>query len=155
LNNQAQAATWEHESFMRRCLDLARRAAVSGDIWVGSLIVLKGQIIGEGTERVKAENDLAAHAEIEAIEAASRKLASQNLRGCSLYTTAEPCFMCSQLIRQTRISQVIFGRRVPDIGGVTSRFPILTDASFEKWSPPPVVVAGILVAECEQLLQKI
>jgi len=58
LNNQAQAATWEHESFMRRCLDLARRAAVSGDIWVGSLIVLKGQIIGEGTERVKAENDL-------------------------------------------------------------------------------------------------
>jgi tRNA(adenine34) deaminase len=140
---------------MRRCLDLARRAAVSDDTWVGSLIVLKGQIIAEGIERVKGKNDLTAHAEIEAVKEACAKLASSNLEGCTLYTTAEPCFMCSQLIRQTRISQVVFGRRVPHIGGVTSKFPVLTDATCDKWSPPPVVVAGILADECEQLLQKI
>jgi tRNA(adenine34) deaminase len=117
--------------------------------------VLKGQIIAEGIERVRAKHDLTAHAEIEAVKEACAKLASSNLEGCTLYTTAEPCFMCSQLIRQTRISQVVFGRRVPHIGGVTSKFPVLADATWDRWSPPPVVVAGILADECEQLLQKI
>ena len=144
-----------HETFMQRCLELARRAGVSGDTWVGSLIVFKGQIIEEGIERVKASHDLTAHAEIEAVKEACTKLASNNLEGCILYTTAEPCFMCSQIIRQTRISQVVFGRRVPDTGGVTSKFPILTDASYDKLAPPPMVVAGVLADECELLLRKI
>jgi tRNA(Arg) A34 adenosine deaminase TadA len=65
-----------------------RRAAASEPTWVGSLIVFKGQIIAEGIERVKAKNDLTSHREIEAVREACAKLASSNLEGCILYTTA-------------------------------------------------------------------
>jgi tRNA(adenine34) deaminase len=143
-----------HEQFMRRCIELAREAEKSKDTLVGSLVVLDGSIIGEGVEAVKAKTDLTAHAEIEAIKAACATLKTTNLTACVLYTTAEPCFMCSYAIRQARISRVVIGRPAPGIGGVTSKHPILTDLSIKNWTPPPEVIMGILQGECEELLRK-
>ena len=140
---------------MRRCLELGRLAAASGDTWVGSLIGHGTKIIAEDVERVKASGDITAHAEIDAVKAACKALNTNNQEGCVLYTTAEPCFLCSYLIRQARIRKVVIGRRVSGVGGVSSKFPILTDATIDKWSAPPAVVTGILAQECEQLIQKV
>jgi tRNA(adenine34) deaminase len=143
-----------YEYFMRTCIELARRAGTSHDTLVGSLVVCNGRIIGEGVEGVRAKADITAHAEIEAVKASCVALKSLLLEGCVLYTTAEPCFMCSYAIRQARISQVVIGRRSPDMGGVSSKFPILTDPAIENWWAPPEVVTGILQKECEELMRK-
>jgi tRNA(adenine34) deaminase len=141
----------DHETFMRRCIELAHQAAQSNDTLVGSLVVRDGRIIGEGVEAVKAKSDITAHAEIEAIKAACAALKTTSLSGCVLYSTAEPCFMCAYAIRQAKMSLVVFGRAAPGVGGVTSAHPILTDASIQNWNPPPDVVAGILEKECGDL----
>jgi tRNA(adenine34) deaminase len=149
-----QKARDQHEHFMRRCLELARRAETTKDTLVGSLIVFTDRVIAEGIEGVKAKGDITAHAEIEALKTACTALKSTSLEGCVLYTSAEPCFMCSYAIRQARISQVVIGRSAPGIGGVSSKFPILTDPTIENWFPPPNVVSGILRQDCEELLRK-
>lgn len=146
--------TAQHEQFMNRCIELARMAEKSHDSLVGSLVALDGRIIAEGVEGMKAKADVTAHAEIEAIKAAGSVLKTSNLRGCVLYSTAEPCFMCSYVIRQSRISQVVIGRPAPGIGGVSSKHPILIDPLIENWTSPPEVVTGILQRECEALLSK-
>ena len=136
--------------YMQRCIELAQRARQSGDTPVGSLIVRNDQVIGEGVEAVRARLDVTAHAEIEAIRQACRKVHSLDLTGSVLYTTAEPCWMCSYAIRQTHISQVVVGRTVASVGGFSSRHPILTDPEIECWPSPPSVTCGVLGRECEQ-----
>lgn len=144
----------QHEPFMRRCIELARHAETSQDTLVGALVVYNERIIAEGIEAVRAKSDLTAHAEIEALKSACTAMKSTNLQGCLLYTTAEPCFMCSYAIRQARINLVVIGRPTAGIGGVSSRHPILTDPMIENWPPPPDVVTGVLQKECEELLPK-
>ena len=137
--------------YMQRCIELAQRARQSADTLVGSLVVHNDQIIGEGVEAVRARLDVTAHAEIEAIRQACRNVHSLDLTGSVLYTTAEPCWMCSYAVRQTRISQVVIGRSVPSVGGFSSRHPILTDPDIEFWPSPPSVTCGVLGRECEKL----
>jgi tRNA(adenine34) deaminase len=103
---------------------------------------------------VKATGDLTAHAEIEAVRRACVVLQAIRLDGCTLYTTAEPCFMCSYAIRQARISQVVIGRPTPEVGGVSSRHAILTDPAIAVWSSPPTICAVVLRHECEELLNR-
>jgi len=137
--------------YMQRCIELAQRARQSTDTPVGSLIVRNNQIIGEGVEAVRTRLDVTAHAEIEAIRQACHNLHSLDLTGSVLYTTAEPCWMCSYAIRQTRITQVVVGATVPSVGGLSSRHPILIDPDIECWPSPPLVTCGVLGLECEKL----
>src|SRR5689334_12156476 len=102
-------------AFMRGAIRLARIALGRGDTPVGSLVVQKKRVVGEGIEAVRSGYDLTAHAELRAIQAACRALKLQDLQGCTLYTTAEPCFMCSFLIRSAHLSKVVIGRPVPYI----------------------------------------
>lgn len=134
--------------FMRLAIRLACLARERGDSPVGSLVIQDGRIVGEGIEAVKAERDLAAHAEIRAIQDACRRLNTLHLNGCTLFTTVEPCLMCSFVIRSARIPRVVIGRLVPHIGGFSSKYPILTDPAIPGWSPPPLVVTGLLEEEC-------
>ena len=136
---------------MRRCIDLARLARQRGDAPVGALIVRDGQVIAEAGERVDSALDIAGHAEVLAIRLACEVLGSLDLTGCSLYTSAEPCVMCGFAIRQTGIGRVVFGAPVPDVGGVTSRYPILLAPDVPGWPEPPIVVAGVLEDECAAL----
>ena len=137
--------------YMQRCIELAQMARQSGDTPVGSLIVRNDQIIGEGVEGVRARLDVTAHAEIEAIRQACRNVHSLDLTGSLLYTTAEPCWMCSYAIRQTRISQVVIGATVPSVGGFSSRHPILVDPEIGCWPSPPSVTCSVVGRECEKL----
>lgn len=139
-----------YEDFIRRCLELGELALRAGDAPVGSIIVLKGQIIVEAIEAVKAKNDPTAHAEIEAVREVCRKLETLDLSGSTLYTNVEPCWMCSYAIRQSRISLVVFGSRNEKFGGASSKFAVLKDENLKP--PVPEIVAGILAAECNELL---
>ena len=140
--------TRTHEAYMRRAITLARIALVNGDTPVGSLVIHKRKIIAEGFEAVHMQVDVSGHAELIAIRNACSALQTFDLSGCTLCTTAEPCFMCSYAVRQTRISKVIIGRPTPRVGGISSLHPILTDAQIPGWGQQPDIVSGVLEAEC-------
>lgn len=139
------------EDFMRRCLQLGRMALIAGEAPVGSLIVIGGKTIAEGIESVKSKNDPTAHAEIEAVRGACEKLNALDLRDATLYTNVEPCVMCAFAIRQTGIREVVFGLSNAQVGGATSKFPILIDADSQMKYTPPEIRAGVLLIECENL----
>ncbi len=141
----------EHEKWMRWCLSLAQQALQQGDYPVGAVVVKEGELIGEGVEAGKSKKDITCHAEIEAIREARQTTDSADLQGCILYSTHEPCIMCSYVIRHHKISQVIIGTTVPELGGVTSAYPLLTAPNFSKWANPPQVVQGVLVEACRAL----
>jgi tRNA(adenine34) deaminase len=125
---------------MERCLRLAREAEGCGEAPVGAVLERSGEAIAEASEQVNALQDVTAHAELLAIRQACRVLATRDLSDCILYTNVEPCWMCSYAIRETRIGVVVIAKAVPDIGGVTSRFPLLTETGIEGWGSPPEIL---------------
>lgn len=127
----------EDKRWMRRCQRLARLAARRGNAAVGAVVVRAGRLIAQGQECVSSERNVAGHAELEAIQQSCRILGSLDLSGCTLYTTTEPCWMCAFGIRETGIVRVVIGRAVADIGGVSSKYPLLVDAAVGGWSLPP------------------
>lgn len=134
--------------FMLRCIELAKISKEHEESPVGSVVVLNGKIIGEGVESVKARNDLSFHSEIEAIRDACQYLGHRDLSGCVLYSTHEPCMMCSYIVRQTRIKKVVFGIPVDDVGGFSSELKVLTDTSVKKWNSVPEIIAGFMKEKC-------
>mgnify|MGYP003575982204 CR=1 FL=1 len=124
---------------MQRCLDLAAKAKANGKTPVGAVIVRDEDIIAEGIEGGPELPSPLAHAEVVAIINAIDKLGSKDLSGCVLYTNVEPCLMCSYLIRQTKISKVVYGKEAGEIGGARGKFPILISNSIAKWGEPPIV----------------
>jgi tRNA(adenine34) deaminase len=101
------------ENFMRRALELARRAQEEGEVPVGAVVVLEGKIVGEGWNRPIAAADPTAHAEIQALRSATQALKNYRLPGASLYVTLEPCDMCIGAMFHARISRAIFGAADP------------------------------------------
>lgn len=136
---------------MRRCLELARRARDQGNTPVGSVVVLAGQIVGEGAEELPHGTDPTGHAEVLACRNALVRLGSSRLEGAVLYSTAEPCVMCSYLIRVSGIAAVVYGVAVPHVGGATSGLPVLTSSLLDGWRPAPRVQGGVLAEECRRL----
>jgi tRNA(adenine34) deaminase len=141
-----------HETYIRRCLELAAAAAQAGDGPFAAIVVRADQIIAEAVNRVRTTLDVSAHGEIMALRMATQQLGTLDLSGCTLYTNAEPCYMCSYAIRQARISQVVIGARAEARGGVSSRHPILAETGILGWAEPPQLVVDVLLAECTELL---
>lgn len=131
----------EHERYIRRCIELGNLAGEKGNSPVGAIIVKNGEIVAEAEEANKTKNDVTCHAEIEVIRNAVNTLGTNNLSDCILYTTHEPCVMCSYSIRFYKIRQVVFLHAVPYLGGYTSAFPVLnTDQVPESWTKAPEVI---------------
>jgi tRNA(adenine34) deaminase len=141
-------------NYMRRCLELAEVAARAGDTAVGALIVCGDDVVAEGVERTRTTLDPSAHAEIEAIRQACRHLDTLDLRGCSLYSTVEPCVLCGYAIRRTGIAHVIYGVRAGQAGACTSSYAILADRDLEGWPRVPEVTGGVLADECLAALKR-
>jgi tRNA(Arg) A34 adenosine deaminase TadA len=140
---------------MERCIELAREALERGDHPFSSLLVRDGQIFAEGQNRVNSKLDPTAHAETEAIREACKALETLDLSGFTLYASGEPCWMCSQVIRQVRIERVVIGElsRWPT-GGYASAFTVLTVEVPERFGPPPEVVTGVLADRLGALLDE-
>lgn len=127
--------------YMRRCEVLGEAASQKGNPPVGALIVKEDEIISEAEEAGKSNHDVTCHAEIEAIRMAVKKLKSSDLSECTLFTTHEPCIMCSYVIRYHRIRRVVYLHAVEYLGGVSSSMPLLLSNDVPKhWAQPPVVI---------------
>jgi len=101
------------EDFMRRALELARRAQEEGEVPVGSVVVFQEKIVGEGWNRPISASDPTAHAEIQAMRAASQSLKNYRLTDATLYVTLEPCDMCVGAMFHARIGRVVYGAKDP------------------------------------------
>lgn len=143
-----------HEKYIEQCLQLARKAKQSGYTAVGSLVVRNDEIVGEGVEGSRDLPSPLAHAEVLAILEAVSTLTTKDLSDCILYTTVEPCFMCSYLIRETKIKCVVFGVEAGEIGGAGSKYPILSASDIGQWSSAPLIQGGVLKKECWNLLKE-
>lgn len=126
---------------MRRCEVLGKLAGEKGNPPVGALIIKEEKIICEAEEAGKSKNDITCHAEIEAVRMALNVLNTNDLSDCVIYTTHEPCVMCSYVIRFYKIKKVVFKHSVNYLGGVTSLLPMLTTANVPlHWSPAPEII---------------
>src|SRR5690606_16671206 len=141
----------QHEHYMHICIVLAKVAKQRGDSPVGSLIVQNGNIIGEGIEAGKTRKDITFHAEIEAIRNATKHTNQQDLSDCILYRTHEPCIMCSYVIRHAKIPLIVVGITTGEIGGFSSKLPLLLDTTIKSWTAAPQLIKGILKEECSNL----
>jgi len=113
-----------HEAFLRRAIELALESdPKAGDAPFGTVIVKDGRIVGEGRNRVGSNHDPTAHSEVEAIRDACRRLGTHSLEGCVMYTSGEPCPMCSGAIVFARLARIYFGASRADCValGLTAR----------------------------------
>src|SRR5687768_15103536 len=101
------------EQYMRRALELARRAEDEGEVPIGAVVVLNDEIIGEGWNRPIAAADPTAHAEVEALRVAAKKSGNYRLAGATLYVTLEPCDMCVGAMFHARIARAVYGATDP------------------------------------------
>ncbi|MCD7886519.1 MAG: nucleoside deaminase [Clostridiales bacterium] len=136
------------ERYMTAALALAREAAAHGDIPVGCVVVRDGEIIGRGCNRRELLGDATAHAEVEAIRDACRRLGSWRLSGCALYVTLEPCPMCAGAIINARLDAVVYGAANPKAGCCGSVLSLFQ----ERFNHRPSVYGGVLEGECAALL---
>jgi len=135
---------------MKAALREAERAAASGEIPVGAVVVgPTGEILSRAHNRSVSENDPTAHAEILALRKAAKKIGNYRLAGCRLVATIEPCPMCAGAAVHARVSEILYGADDPKAGGVRSLYRIASDPRLNHRI---TVISGILVEECSALL---
>ena len=139
------------EAFMRRALELAQRAQAEGEVPVGAVVAMEEKILGEGWNRPIAAADPTAHAEIQAMRAASAALSNYRLTGATLYVTLEPCAMCVGAMFHARIGRVVFGVSDPKTGAAGSIVDLFKN---EKLNHHAQLHGGVLASECGALLSR-
>ena len=138
------------EKYMKEALKQARKAYALGEVPIGCVIVHEGQIIGRGYNRRNTDKNTLAHAEITAINKASRKIGDWRLEDCTLYVTLEPCQMCAGAIVQARIPEVVMGCMNPKAGCAGS---ILNILDMPEFNHQVAVTRGVLENECSEMLK--
>ena len=135
--------------YMEYCLELAKKAASNGDVPVGAIVIdSDGEIIGEGYNCRERNASSLAHAELIAIEEASKTLGSWRLSGCTLYVTLEPCAMCAGAAVNSRIERVVFGAYDKRFGACGSCFNL-----FEQGlNHTPQIIGELMQEECSKIL---
>lgn len=135
---------------MRRALELAEQAEREGEVPIGAVLALNGELVAEGWNQPLSANDPTAHAEIVALRAAAARLGNYRLPGTTLYVTLEPCVMCAGAIVQARVARLVYGAPDPQRGAAGSAFDLLTSAALNH---RPDVVGGILADLCGERLR--
>ena len=140
----------QDEYFMSVAIQLAREAAEEGEVPVGAVIVKNGEIIGKGRNRREIAKNALAHAELEAINEACRKLGGWQLVNCTMYVTLEPCPMCVGAIINSRIDRLVQGAYNPKAGSCGSIVNLFT----LPYNHHPQVDSGVLEDECASVLKR-
>src|SRR5687768_8741810 len=135
---------------MGLALDEARKAQEAGEVPVGAIVLLHGQVIGRGYNQPIAAHDPTAHAEIVAMRAAAARVKNYRLTGAVLYVTVEPCLMCVGAMVHARIGSVLYGAAEPKAGALvsTARAHELPALNHRLQ-----VEGGVLEADCRDLVQ--
>jgi len=138
------------EKFMKEALKEAKKAYDKLEVPVGAVIVKDGKVIARAHNLKETKFDTTKHAEILAIQKASKKLNSWRLLGCEMYVTLEPCSMCAGALINSRIKKIYIGANDEKTGAVGSVFNLLEDYKFNHKVD---VEKGILRDECEKILK--
>ena len=133
------------EQYMRQALQEAHKALSAGEVPIGAFIVCRGQIIARGHNLTERLHDVTAHAEMQAITAATEYLGGKYLTECTLYVTVEPCIMCAGALGWSQIPRIVYGASDEKRG-------------FQRFAPQALhpkceVVAGVLEEECATLMK--
>lgn len=138
------------EKYMREAIKQAKKAAAIGEVPIGCVIVHDDKIIARGYNRRNIQGSTLAHAEILAIQKASRKLQDWRLEDCTLYVTLEPCPMCAGAIVQARIPKVVIGTMNSKAGCAGSILNLLQQPKFNHQAEQTI---GVLQEECREMMQ--
>ena len=133
---------------MRQALDQARTALHIGEVPIGAVLVAEATVVGEGFNQPIHNLDPTCHAEVVALRSAAKKLGNYRLTGTTLYVTTEPCLMCVGALVNARVSTVVYGVAEPKWGALRSILKVEELSLNHRFD----VVAGVLEAECRQLL---
>jgi tRNA(adenine34) deaminase len=139
------------EDFIRRALKLAQFAKQRSEVPVGALIMMDGEVIGQGWNHPIAAHDPTAHAEIMALRAAAARRGNYRLEGATLYVTLEPCAMCFGAALNARISRVVFGAWDLKAGACGSVFDLTREPRLNHRID---VFGGVCVEQCRALLKE-
>ena len=144
----------EHEmnlNYMKQAIKEAKKAAKIGEVPIGCVIVYENKIIARGYNKRNTKKTTLAHAELLAIQKASKVLGDWRLENCSMYVTLEPCQMCSGAIVQARIKEVVVGAMNPKAGCAGS---ILNLLQMEQFNHQVELITGVMEEECAAVLQE-
>lgn len=135
---------YNDEYFMRQALQEAHKALELDEVPVGAIIVANNQIIARAHNFTEHLHDVTAHAEMQAITAASEYLGGKYLTGCTMYVTVEPCVMCAGALYWSQLDKVVFGTRDDKRGA--GRF------QNQLYHPKTLVLNGVLEKECSEMI---
>ena len=140
----------DNEKWMAVALEEACKASEKGEVPVGAVGIVKGEVLARAHNRREIENDPLGHAEIYVIEAVAKRLGQWRLSDLTIYVTLEPCPMCVGAMLQARIPRLVFGCRDPKAGACGSLYNLAKD---ERLNHQIEVVEGILEVESSQILK--
>ena len=140
----------EFEALMAAALEEAARARDAGEVPIGAVVSLGGDVIGRGFNQPITSGDPTAHAEIVAIRAAARRVGNYRLTGATLCVTIEPCLMCVGALVHARIGTLVYGAAEPKMGAVAST---VRGGDLPGHNHRFEVVSGVREAECRALMQ--
>ena len=136
--------------YMKEAIRQAKKAAAMGEVPIGCVIVYEDKIVARGYNRRTTDKNTLAHAELQAIRKASKKLGDWRLEGCTMYVTLEPCQMCAGALVQARMTEVVIGCMNPKAGCGGS---ILNLLEMPEFNHQVKVVRGVMEEECSALLK--
>lgn len=140
----------DDEKYMSMAIKEARKAYNKDEVPVGAVIVKDGKIIAKGYNIKESKQDTTKHAEIIAIQKASKNLKTWRLSGCTMYVTLEPCTMCAGALIQSRLDRVVIGAMDEKTGACGSILNVLKDYKFNHTVE---LTTGVLEQECKEILQ--
>lgn len=141
----------QHEKYMKEAIRQAKKAYAIDEVPIGCVIVYEDKIIARGYNRRNADKNTLAHAELNAIKKASKKLGDWRLEGCTMYVTLEPCQMCAGALVQSRIDRVVIGSMNPKAGCAGSVLNLLQMAEFNHQVE---IVRGVCGETCSSMLSQ-
>jgi tRNA(adenine34) deaminase len=139
----------DDERFMRAAMTQAELAHAAGEVPVGAVLVVAGEIVGRGFNQPISAHDPSAHAEVMALRDAGLQLANYRLPGSTLYVTLEPCVMCCGAIMHARVERVVYGARDPKTGASGSVIDLFAEARLNHHAHAD---GGVLAEECGAML---
>lgn len=136
----------DDEKYMRLALDEAHKALERDEVPIGAVVVCQGRVVGRGHNLTETLTDVTAHAEMQAITAASETLGGKYLTDCTLYVTVEPCLMCAGALGWSQVARVVYGTSDDKRG-----YHTYCTSPFHKRTQ---VDGGVLAEECAQLIKQ-
>ncbi|TAG44724.1 MAG: GNAT family N-acetyltransferase [Betaproteobacteria bacterium] len=141
----------DDQRFMREALALAAAAGAAGEVPIAALVVVNGEVIGRGANRVIRDQDTTAHAEMVALRDAFKTVNNYRVPGATVYTTVEPCAMCAGALLHARVSRVVWGAPDAKFGAAGSVFDLFANAKLNHHARD--VVGHVCHLEAAQLLK--